>query len=113
MPAIAAALGVRATAVGFMVSGTTRVYFAGDTDIFPEMEGLGESLDLALLPIWGWGPSLGPGHLDPGRAAEAARLLAPRTVIPIHWGTMRRSRTACGVRRPSCIRRRRSSPPSW
>jgi L-ascorbate metabolism protein UlaG (beta-lactamase superfamily) len=69
------------------VVGSNRVYFAGDTDVFPEMEGLVDDLDLALLPIWGWGPSLGPGHLDPGRAAEAARLLAPRLVVPIHWGT--------------------------
>jgi L-ascorbate metabolism protein UlaG (beta-lactamase superfamily) len=79
--------GVRATAVGFTVSGSACVYFAGDTDLFPGMDSMVESLDVALLPIWGWGPSLGPGHLDPGRAAEAARRLAPRTVVPIHWGT--------------------------
>jgi len=99
--------GARATAVGFTVSGTTRVYFAGDTDIFPEMEGLVASLDLALLPIWGWGPSLGPGHLDPGRAAEAARLLAPHTVIPIHWGTYA-PLTHSMLRSPAFLR----SPPS-
>jgi L-ascorbate metabolism protein UlaG (beta-lactamase superfamily) len=79
--------GARATALGYAVIGSARVYFAGDTDIFPEMEGLVESLDLALLPIWGWGSSLGPGHLDPPAAAQAARLLAPRAVVPIHWGT--------------------------
>jgi L-ascorbate metabolism protein UlaG (beta-lactamase superfamily) len=79
--------GARATAVGFAVRGSASVYFAGDTGLFPEMEGLVDPLDLALLPIWGWGPSLGPGHLDPAGAAEAARMLAPRTVIPIHWGT--------------------------
>ena len=28
-------------------------------------------VDVALLPVWGWGPTLGPGHLDPQRAAEA------------------------------------------
>jgi L-ascorbate metabolism protein UlaG (beta-lactamase superfamily) len=37
--------------------------------------------------VWGWGPKLGPGHLDPERAARAAALLAPRAAIPIHWGT--------------------------
>lgn len=79
--------GVRAAAVGFAVLGSTRVYFAGDTDLFSAMTGLVAELDLALLPIWGWGPNLGPGHLDPTRAAEAARRLAPRTVVPIHWGT--------------------------
>ncbi len=39
------------------------------------------------MPIWGWGPSLGPGHLDPRRAAEALALLRPRVAVPIHWGT--------------------------
>ena len=27
------------------------------------------------------------GHLDPRRAAEAARLLRARAAVPIHWGT--------------------------
>ncbi|HEX9966672.1 MAG TPA: MBL fold metallo-hydrolase [Solirubrobacterales bacterium] len=75
-------------AVGFLLSGSRRVYFAGDTDLFDGMAGLGEGLDLALLPIWGWGPTLGPGHLDPERAARAAALLSPRIAVPIHWGTL-------------------------
>ena len=76
-------------AVGFLLSGSRRrIYFAGDTDLFDGMEGLAGELDLALLPIWGWGPSLGPGHLDPERAARATALLSPRIVVPIHWGTL-------------------------
>ncbi len=77
-------------AVGFLLEGRRRVYFAGDTDLFDGMAELGgeAGLDLALLPVWGWGPSLGPGHLDPERAARAAALLAPRVVVPIHWGTL-------------------------
>ena len=42
----------------------------------------------ALLPIWGWGPALGPGHLDPEEAARALSLLNPELVVPIHWGTL-------------------------
>jgi len=76
-------------AVGFLIGGSRRrVYFAGDTDLFDGMEGLGDGLDLALLPVWGWGPNLGPGHLDPARAARAAALLSPRIAVPIHWGTL-------------------------
>lgn len=76
-------------AIGFLIaSRRRRIYFAGDTDLFEGMEGLAEGLDLALLPIWGWGPSIGPGHLDPERAARAASLLSPRVVVPIHWGTL-------------------------
>ncbi len=74
-------------ALGFVIeSGGRRVYFPGDTDLFDDMHSFGP-LDLALLPIWGWGPNLGPGHLDPRRAAEAAAVLGAATVLPIHWGT--------------------------
>ena len=74
-------------AVGYLIEGSQSVYFAGDTDVFPEMGSIHESLDVALLPVWGWGPTLGSGHMDPGQAARAAALLKPRVAIPIHWGT--------------------------
>ena len=51
------------------------------------MAEIGCGLDVALVPIWGWGPSVGSGHLDPRRAAEALRLLRPLIAVPIHWGT--------------------------
>jgi L-ascorbate metabolism protein UlaG (beta-lactamase superfamily) len=78
----------RAPALGYAVRGSRRVYFPGDTALFPEMEGLVPELDLALIPIWGWGPTLGRGaHMDPAQAAEAVALLRPRVAVPIHWGT--------------------------
>ncbi len=81
--------GPRARAVGYVIeAGGTGVYFAGDTDIFAGMARLHRALDVALLPVWGWGPNLGPGHLDPVRAAEALTLLRPRFAVPIHWGTL-------------------------
>jgi L-ascorbate metabolism protein UlaG (beta-lactamase superfamily) len=76
--------GRRVPALGYVIDGD--VYFAGDTDIFDAMGDLAP-LALALLPVWGYGPTLGPGHLDPPRAAEATALLRPRVAIPIHWGT--------------------------
>jgi L-ascorbate metabolism protein UlaG (beta-lactamase superfamily) len=79
----------RGPALSYAILGTKRVYFAGDTGLFAGMEGLVRDLDLALLPVWGWGPRLGPGHLDPRSAAEALQLLRPRAAIPIHWGTYR------------------------
>jgi L-ascorbate metabolism protein UlaG (beta-lactamase superfamily) len=81
-------LGRPTPALGYHVAGSLRVYFAGDTDLFPEMAALAGGLDLALLPVAGWGPKLGPGHLDPERAARAAALLRPRIAVPIHWGTL-------------------------
>ena len=77
-----------AETVGFTVRGSRSVYFAGDTDLFEEMSHLGDELDAAFLPVWGWGPVLGRGHLDPHRAAGALRLLRPRIAVPIHWGTL-------------------------
>ena len=81
--------GPHAPAVGHLLSGGgTTVYAAGDSDLFPGMTDLGaEGIDVALLPVWGWGPSLGPGHLDPAGAAEAVRRLRPRVAVPVHWGT--------------------------
>ena len=73
--------------VGYVVRVAGRaVYFAGDTDLFDGMRELGP-LDVALLPIWGWGQTLGERHLNPESAAIATKWLDPTTVVPIHWGT--------------------------
>ena len=84
--------GPRAEPVGFVVRGTHSVYFAGDTDVFVEMADLAGTIDVALLPIWGWGSGVGPGHLDPDSAADAAEMIAAKWTIPIHWGTFALSR---------------------
>jgi L-ascorbate metabolism protein UlaG (beta-lactamase superfamily) len=79
-----------AAPMGYVVehsaAGGERIYFPGDTDLFDGMAGLTD-IDVALLPIWGWGSTLGTGHLDPTRAATASTLIQPRIVVPIHWGT--------------------------
>jgi L-ascorbate metabolism protein UlaG (beta-lactamase superfamily) len=77
-----------AQAIGFLVRGNRSVYFAGDTDLFDGMRDLDPELDLALLPVWGWGPNLGARHLDPAAAARAAAAISPRLAVPIHWGTL-------------------------
>jgi L-ascorbate metabolism protein UlaG (beta-lactamase superfamily) len=82
--------GPRAMAVGYLLEfEAARIYFAGDTDVFDGMADFGgEGLDVALLPVWGWGPRLGPGHMNPRRAARALGLLRARYAVPIHWGTL-------------------------
>jgi L-ascorbate metabolism protein UlaG (beta-lactamase superfamily) len=97
-------LGVDAPALGFLVIGSACVYFAGDTDLFEGMSNITPRMDVALLPVAGWGPRLPPGHLDPLRAAQALGLLRPRDVVPIHWGTYRpvgMSRDAAALRAPA------------
>ncbi len=81
-------VGPDAPAVGYVVEGSSRVAFFGDTDLFDGMRDLAGELDVALVPVWGWGPKVGPGHLDPERAARAVALLRPRVAVPIHWGTL-------------------------
>jgi L-ascorbate metabolism protein UlaG (beta-lactamase superfamily) len=78
----------KSPSLGYVLDGSASVYFAGDTDLFPAMSELAP-LDVALLPVAGWGPRLGPGHLDPARAGEALHLLRPKVAVPIHWGTFR------------------------
>jgi L-ascorbate metabolism protein UlaG (beta-lactamase superfamily) len=79
--------GHNAGAVGYMIRGSLTIYFAGDTGLFDTLAELAEGLDVALLPIWGWGLRLPADHMSPETAAQALRLLHPRLAIPIHWGT--------------------------
>src|SRR3712207_353601 len=65
----------------------------------------GRGVDVAFLPVWGWGPTLGPGHLDPPRAAEAVARIRPRVAVPAHWGTLAVAGTR--VRGPLGARMRR------
>jgi L-ascorbate metabolism protein UlaG (beta-lactamase superfamily) len=81
-------LGAHGTALGYVVEGSRRIYFAGDTGVFPGMAALAP-LDVALLPVAGWGKKVGPGHLGPADAAKSLQLLRPRIAVPVHWGTVR------------------------
>ena len=59
-----------------------RVYHAGDTAFFSDMARIGAlGIDLALLPI-GDNYTMGPED-----AVDAARLIAPKVVVPIHYKT--------------------------
>jgi L-ascorbate metabolism protein UlaG (beta-lactamase superfamily) len=80
--------GPHARALGYVIDGDHRLYFAGDTDIFSGMELIVPGLDVAILPIGGWGPTLRGGHMDPARAASALTLLRPRYALAVHWGTL-------------------------
>lgn len=78
----------RAQPIGYTLDLGTRVYFAGDTGPFEAMHDLAGAVDVALLPVWTWGPHLGPGHLGPRSAAAVARDIGPAVAVPIHWGTL-------------------------
>jgi L-ascorbate metabolism protein UlaG (beta-lactamase superfamily) len=88
-------LGRPRPALGYLLEGPPSLFFAGDTDLFPEMAALSGRVEIAALPVWGWGPALPAGHLDPERAAQAVAMIEPKIAIPIHWGTM----TSVGAQR--------------
>ena len=69
------------------------------------MSALAGSIDVALLPVAGWGSKVGPGHLDPLRAAQALRLLKPRSAVPIHWGTLSTLNRVTSADPPEAFRR--------
>lgn len=78
---------------GHLVRGEgRRIWIAGDTGLFSEVESVrdlaGGEIDLAVVPIGGWGPRLSGGHLTAETAAEACRLLEVKAAVPYHWGTM-------------------------
>jgi L-ascorbate metabolism protein UlaG (beta-lactamase superfamily) len=78
----------RAQPVGYVVDGGPRIYFAGDTGRFAGLDRVVAKVDVALLPVWTWGPHRGPGHLGPKSAAQALTAAGPTVAIPIHWGTL-------------------------
>jgi L-ascorbate metabolism protein UlaG (beta-lactamase superfamily) len=73
------------TAAGFVIRFPNQftLYHAGDTDLFEGFRVIGSRYrpDVAMLPIGGY------YTMDPSAAAEALRMLAVKTVIPIHYGT--------------------------
>lgn len=78
---------------GFLLAtDDVRVWFAGDTAPYPAMRHLpelaGGPVDLALVPVGGWGPRLSGGHMDPVQAAEACLAVGARRAVPVHWGTL-------------------------
>jgi L-ascorbate metabolism protein UlaG (beta-lactamase superfamily) len=96
-----APLGPTAMSVGHLVEGPgsgagrdgRTAWLAGDTGLFAGMAGLvglarSGRIDVAAVPVWGWGPNLGAGHLDPDRAAQAVLRVGVRRAVPVHWGTL-------------------------
>ena len=71
--------------VGYLLTvDGTRIYHAGDCDPIPEMEGL--EVDIAMLPVSGVYVATAE------EAVEAAELLRPKVVIPMHYGEIVGSR---------------------
>jgi L-ascorbate metabolism protein UlaG (beta-lactamase superfamily) len=65
--------------LGFVLQiGNERLYFAGDTDVIPEMKSI--RCDVALLPV------SGKYVMTADEAVEAATILRPKVAVPMHYG---------------------------
>ena len=74
-------------ALGFRVESAGRsLWFPGDTELRDDMAEVGR-VDLALVPVGGWGPTLEDGHMDPVAGAVAVGRVGATTAVPVHWGT--------------------------
>lgn len=74
-------------------AGATTLWVAGDTawyDAMAELPALAgtERLDVAIVPIGGWGPRLSANHMGPAQAARACAATGARYALPVHWGTL-------------------------
>jgi L-ascorbate metabolism protein UlaG (beta-lactamase superfamily) len=79
---------------GYVIEGSTVIYFAGDTGLFEGLADIGAKWDIgaALLPIGAYEPPpFRRNHMSPEDAVQAALLLRARLVVPIHWGTFKLS----------------------
>jgi N-acyl-phosphatidylethanolamine-hydrolysing phospholipase D len=83
----------------WVVIGSRRFYFGGDTGYSPHLAMIGEAFgpfDLAALPIGSYTPPeiARPVHMSPEEALQASRDLRSTTFIGIHWGTFELAREA-------------------
>lgn len=72
------------------VGRSRRVFFSGDTGMFPGFEAIGSSLgpfDLTMIESGAYDPSWADVHLGPEQAVRAHEMLQGRLMLPVHWGT--------------------------
>jgi L-ascorbate metabolism protein UlaG (beta-lactamase superfamily) len=66
-----------------------RVYFSGDSGMFPEMAEIGTRLgpfDVTMIETGTYAQSWADWHMGPEQAVEAHTMLGGRIFLPIHWG---------------------------
>lgn len=66
-----------------------RVFFSGDTGLFPALGEIGERLgpfDLTMIEVGAYGRAWPDWHLGPEQAVRAHRMVRGDAMLPVHWG---------------------------
>ena len=78
---------------GFAILGNAhRVYYSGDTGLFPAMREIGEKLgpfDCTMIEIGQYHRAWPDWHIGPEQAVQAHALVRGRVFLPVHWGLFR------------------------
>jgi L-ascorbate metabolism protein UlaG (beta-lactamase superfamily) len=67
-----------------------RVYYSGDTGLFPALRDIGKRLgpfDLTMIEVGQYNQAWPDWHLGPEQAVRAHQLVQGRVLLPVHWGT--------------------------
>jgi L-ascorbate metabolism protein UlaG (beta-lactamase superfamily) len=69
-----------------------RVYYSGDTGLFPAMKEIGAKLgpfDLTMIEAGQYDRAWPDWHIGPEQAVKAHQLVGGRVMLPVHWGLFR------------------------
>lgn len=72
-----------------LIGADHRVFFSGDTGLFPAMTEIGERLgpfDIAMIEVGAYGQAWPDWHLGPEQAVRAQQMVQGRLLLPVHWG---------------------------
>jgi L-ascorbate metabolism protein UlaG (beta-lactamase superfamily) len=73
-----------------LISARHRLYYSGDTGLFPAMREIGSRLgpfDLTMIEVGQYGSAWPDWHIGPEQAVIAHQLVRGRLMLPVHWGT--------------------------
>jgi len=71
------------------VGAAHRVYYSGDSGLFPALRDIGARLgpfDLAMIEVGQYGQAWPDWHMGPEQAIRANQLVGGRLLLPVHWG---------------------------
>jgi L-ascorbate metabolism protein UlaG (beta-lactamase superfamily) len=88
------------------VGGRHRVYYSGDTGLFPGLRTIGDRLgpfDLTMIEVGQYDQAWPDWHLGPEQAIEAHRRVRGSVMLPVHWGSSPSRRTVGPSRSSECL----------